>query len=498
MKIIADINKVELRDFEPLISGAYRDKTIDVELSPEYDGLSVWAIFDRQTVKVEGGKCYTPTLDRGTCSVGIYAVRLNDAKEIDLRYSPAPALINIEQGSYNSSLNSATVPTESEVEQIYALIDEAIKAGMLKGEKGDPGTPGKDGAPGKDGYTPIKGVDYFDGAKGDKGDKGEKGDRGEQGIQGIQGLPGEKGEQGIQGVQGEKGEKGEPGTTDYNELVNVPIKNINFTLQNYTFLADIEDGMYFVQSEGFIKTTGGKVVAIGVGTEIIVVTYSGVKAMTYQTGKTVSFLNDSMTSDDKVYSWLNTSHKDLSISSAATDDTLPTSKAVYDFVTAQEIINEKWTVIAQMTLEEDIGSNVALQNMMTISKDIDGIEFSSKKIRHLRMVFYFPTSENALYKTFYVNYNNSKMYAGALKANANQLYSISFDVLNSGLIYVTQSNDTIISYSQSNIVMSGDTAVQKSDDLLNKKDYFEVIKFYTNYPNGTILPAGTKISITGW
>lgn len=184
MKIIADINKVELRDFEPLISGAYRDKTIDVELSPEYDGLSVWAIFDRQSVKVEGGKCYTPTLERGTCSVGIYAVRLNDEKEIDLRYSPAPALINIEQGSYNSSLNSATAPTESEVEQIYALIDEAINAGMLKGEKGDPGTPGKDGAPGKDGYTPVKGVDYFDGAKGDKGEKGEKGEKGDKGDKG--------------------------------------------------------------------------------------------------------------------------------------------------------------------------------------------------------------------------------------------------------------------------------------------------------------------------
>lgn len=223
-----------------------------------------------------------------------------------------------------------------------------------KGDKGDPGTPGKDGINGKDGYTPIKGVDYFDGAKGDKGDKG---DRGEQGIQGIQGLPGEKGEkgeQGIQGVQGEKGEKGEPGTTDYNELANVPVKNINLTLQNYTFLADIEDGMYFVQSTGYIKTTGGKVVGITVGTEIIVVTYSGVKAMTYQTGKTVSFLNDSMTLDDKVYSWLNTSHKDLSISSAATDDTLPTSKAVYDFVTAQ--VSQKqndWELIRTVTVPEN-------------------------------------------------------------------------------------------------------------------------------------------------
>lgn len=208
MKIIADINKVELRDFEPLISGAYRDKTIDVELSPEYDGLSVWAIFDRQSVKVEGGKCYTPTLERGTCSVGIYAVRLNDEKEIDLRYSPAPALINIEQGSYNSSLNSATTPTESEVERIYALIDEAIKAGMLKGEKGDPGTPGKDGAPGKDGYTPIKGVDYFDGAKGDKGEQGE---------QGIQGLP---------------------GTTVYSELSDKPSIN-NVTLVGNKTLSEL-------------------------------------------------------------------------------------------------------------------------------------------------------------------------------------------------------------------------------------------------------------------
>ena len=213
MRIIADINKVELRDFEPLISGAYRDKTIDVELSPEYDGLSVWAIFDRQSVKVEGGKCYTPTLERGTCSVGIYAVRLNNEKEIDLRYSPAPALINIEQGSYNSSLNSASVPTESEVERIYALIDEAIKAGTLKGDKGDPGTPGKDGVngkdgpPGKDGYTPIKGVDYFDGAKGEKGDKGE---------QGVKGDRGEKGEQGIQGL---------PGTTVYSELSDKPSIN---------------------------------------------------------------------------------------------------------------------------------------------------------------------------------------------------------------------------------------------------------------------------------
>nr|DAJ54507.1 MAG TPA: nucleoid-associated protein [Caudoviricetes sp.] len=260
MKIIADINKVELQDFEPLISGAYRDKTIDVELSPEYDGLSVWAIFDRQSVKVEGGKCYTPTLERGTCSIGIYAVRLNNEKEIDLRYSPAPALINIEQGSYNSSLNSATAPTESEAEQIYALIDEAINAGMLKG---DPGTPGKDGAPGKDGYTPIKGVDYFDGVK---GDKGEKGDRGEQGVKGDRG---EQGEQGIQGL---------PGTTVYSELTDKPIIN-GVTLEGDKSLSDLgvptkiselTDDSDFVKKDEYASASQAGIIRTPVGCGISV------------------------------------------------------------------------------------------------------------------------------------------------------------------------------------------------------------------------------------
>ena len=328
MKIIADINKVELRDFEPLISGAYRDKTIDVELSPEYDGLSVWAIFDRQSVKVEGGKCYTPTLERGTCSVGIYAVRLNNEKEIDLRYSPAPALINIEQGSYNSSLNSATAPTESEVEQIYALIDEAINAGMLKGDKGDPGTPGKDGAagkdgvngkdgmpgrdgaPGKDGYTPIKGVDYFDGAKGDKGDNGEKGE------QGIQGLP---------GVNGKNGADGKNATINGKNAVNI-LAGENISLDESgenikisascimkplalstnanapTLLTDTGAGAYITTNTGYIATSGGFKKVVGKGAELIVVltNKNGVSQLcvTVQTGSSVLFFWDEMTASD--------------------------------------------------------------------------------------------------------------------------------------------------------------------------------------------------------
>lgn len=319
MKIIADINKVELQNFEPLISGAYRDRTIDVELSPEYDGLSVWAIFDRQSVKVEGGKCYTPTLERGTCSVGIYAVRLNSDKEIDLRYSPAPALINIEQGSYNSSLNSASAPTESEAEQIYALIDEAIKAGMLKGEKGDKGepgipgkdgAPGRDGAPGKDGYTPIKGVDYFDGAKGDKGDKGDRGE------QGVQGLP---------GASGKDGADGKNATINGKNAVNILAgDNINLeesgenikisascvikplalstNANSPTLLTDIGAGAFITTNTGYVATSGGFKKVIGKGAELIVVLTKkdGVSQLcvTVQTGSSILYFWDEMTASD--------------------------------------------------------------------------------------------------------------------------------------------------------------------------------------------------------
>lgn len=342
MKIIADINKVELRDFEPLISGAYRDKTIDVELSPEYDGLSVWAIFDRQTVKVEGGKCYTPTLERGTCSVGIYAVRLNDENEIGLRYSPAPALINIEQGSYNSSLNSATAPTESEVEQIYALIDEAIKAGMLKGEKGDPGTPGKDGAPGKDGipgkdgapgkdgYTPIKGVDYSDGVK---GDKGEKGDRGEQGVKGDRGEKGEQGIQGLPGVNGKNGADGKNATINGKNAVNI-LAGDNINLEESgenikisascvmkplalstnanapTLLTDTGAGAYIVTNTGYIATSGGFKKLIGTGSELIIVKM-GNPAQLYasvQTGFSIIVFWNTMTATEKNAIFINSTH----------------------------------------------------------------------------------------------------------------------------------------------------------------------------------------------
>ena len=101
-------------------------------------------------------------------------------------------------------------------------------------------------------------------------------------------------------------------------------------------LNDINDGVYIVTKRGYIETAGGKLLNIGVGSELVVITYSGLKTMTSQTGKNISYVDDNMTTTDSHCSWLNTNNKSNIINAHSTDDTLPTSKAVYDFVQAQE------------------------------------------------------------------------------------------------------------------------------------------------------------------
>ena len=120
--------------------------------------------------------------------------------------------------------------------------------------------------------------------------------------------------------------------TDYNDLANQPIKNLALSMTKHTMLTDIAEGCYIVAEEGYIKTTSGKVLNFAVGTELMIATYGGVKSGTYQTGKAVASFNDNMTASEKSFTWLNTSHKDSQITDGATNDTIPTSKAVKDYV----------------------------------------------------------------------------------------------------------------------------------------------------------------------
>lgn len=160
MKITANTKAVQLIDAEEFLSGAYNDITIDVELSEEYKGLTSFVTFNDEKTPVIAGKVSTPCLFEGLCRIGVYAVDIDDDSNVVLRYSPKPVDVLIKAGTWNNRIAESDAPTTSEAEKIYILIDNAIAAGQLKG---------------------------------DKGDKGNKGDPGRQGPQGIKGDPGESG-----------------------------------------------------------------------------------------------------------------------------------------------------------------------------------------------------------------------------------------------------------------------------------------------------------------
>lgn len=166
MKITANTKAVQLIDAEEFLSGAYNDITIDVELSEEYKDLTSFVTFNDKKTPVIAGKVSTPCLGEGLCRIGVYAVNIDD-NNVVLRYSPKPVDILITTGTWNNRIAESDTPTASEAEKIYTLIDNAIAAGQLKGDKGEPFKYSD--------FTPEQ-LEGLRGPQGKTGPKGQKGD----------------------------------------------------------------------------------------------------------------------------------------------------------------------------------------------------------------------------------------------------------------------------------------------------------------------------------
>lgn len=166
MRITANTKAVQLIDSEEFLSGAYNDITIDVELSEEYKGLTSFVTFNDKKTPVIAGKVSTPCLGEGLCRIGVYAVNIDD-NNVELRYSPKPVDVLITTGTWNNRIAESDTPTASEAEKIYTLIDNAIAAGQLKGEKGEPFKYSD--------FTPEQ-LESLRGPQGKTGPKGQKGD----------------------------------------------------------------------------------------------------------------------------------------------------------------------------------------------------------------------------------------------------------------------------------------------------------------------------------
>ena len=166
MRITANTKAVQLIDSEEFLSGAYNDITIDVELSEEYKGLTSFVTFNDKKTPVIAGKVSTPCLGEGLCRIGVYAVNIDD-NNVVLRYSPKPVDVLITTGTWNNRIAESDTPTASEAEKIYTLIDNAIAAGQLKGDKGEPFKYSD--------FTPEQ-LEGLRGPQGKTGPKGQKGD----------------------------------------------------------------------------------------------------------------------------------------------------------------------------------------------------------------------------------------------------------------------------------------------------------------------------------
>ena len=167
MRITANTKAVQLIDAEEFLSGAYNDITIDVELSEEYKDLTSFVTFNDEKTPVIAGKVSTPCLCEGLCRIGVYAVNIDDDSNVVLRYSPKPVDVLITAGTWSNQIAESNTPTASEAEKIYTLIDNAIAAGQLKGDKGESFKYSD--------FTPEQ-LESLRGPQGKTGPKGQKGD----------------------------------------------------------------------------------------------------------------------------------------------------------------------------------------------------------------------------------------------------------------------------------------------------------------------------------
>jgi hypothetical protein len=167
VKIVANTKSVQLVDAEKLMSGAFNDVLIDVELSEDYKGLTTFVTFNNSKSLFVSGKVLTPCLTEGLCKIGVYAVDVDESDNVVLRYSPEPVDVLITAGSWNNQIAESNTPTASEAEKIYTLIDNAIAAGQLKGDKGEPFKYSD--------FTPEQ-LEGLRGPQGKTGPKGQKGD----------------------------------------------------------------------------------------------------------------------------------------------------------------------------------------------------------------------------------------------------------------------------------------------------------------------------------
>lgn len=258
MELSVTQNKVEIVEKGIVNQGEYNVTECEFDFVGAYDGLVKKAIF---TDKATGKAYEMPILDsactipaeilqnKGVCLIGVYAYEtFADSDELALRYSPTPATVTIELGSYKADVENPSDITTSQAEQyeskintkiaeVDAVIDD-VKERLAKGEfKGEQGKEGKQGERGEDGKDGVDGKSAFAiaVANGYIGSETEwlKDLQGADGKDGANGADGRDGADGKDGTDGKNGEDGFTPTVSL-EQINEMTAKITITDKNGT------------------------------------------------------------------------------------------------------------------------------------------------------------------------------------------------------------------------------------------------------------------------
>lgn len=95
------------------------------DLSSEFEGLTVQAVFNGVSCGVINNQCYAPALKNGRCTVGIYGYAISDG-EITQRLVTTPCVISVFESTIDGGISESEAPTPSELEAFYYLITEEL------------------------------------------------------------------------------------------------------------------------------------------------------------------------------------------------------------------------------------------------------------------------------------------------------------------------------------------------------------------------------------
>ena len=417
-----------------VVSDSINFDTIDFTFPPSWDGLSKTVVFSN------AGKTVNVILDDTNSCYIPYEVNFEPEFTVSVfgirdgvRATTARGKIKVLESGYKLG-DAPQDPTPTEYEQIVLLMNETKQIAQSVRNDADSGV--------------------LKGEKGDMGPQGEKGEPFKYSDFTAEQLENLRGPQGEIGKTGPKGEKGEPFV--YSDFTVEQLENLR-GLQGEIGKTGPkgEKGEPFVYSDFTAEQLGN---------------LRGPKGEKGDTGPQGE--NYILTDADK-----------QEIAGMVEVGNTPTS--------------DNWCVIANTTLTENIGSEKAQQKFFEVTTDINGNPLAEKNIRHLRMTFYFPTSEDALYHGFQVSMSTKGLSVVNTKCADDSYFGCQVDVMNENEAFVVRPTGTAKSYNENNFVLAG-AHFQERSGLFGGKDKIEGIYFYTNYPNGTILPVGTKIMITGW